>query len=80
MAKILIIDDKRSIRNTMKDILEFEKHTISLAENGREGLEMAVSKPFDLIFSDIKMPEMDGMELLQQLKEREVDVPVDDLS
>ena len=53
MAKILIIDDKRSIRNTMKDILEFEKHTISLAENGREGLEMAVSKPFDLIFSDI---------------------------
>lgn len=76
MAKILIIDDERSIRNTMKDILEFEKHTISLAENGREGLEMAVSKPFDLIFSDIKMPEMDGMELLQQLKEKEVDVPV----
>lgn len=76
MAKILIIDDERSIRNTMKDILEFEKHKVSLAENGREGLEVALSQPFDLIFSDIKMPEMDGMELLQHLKEKEVDAPV----
>jgi DNA-binding NtrC family response regulator len=76
MAKILIIDDERSIRNTMKDILEFEKHKIWLAENGREGLEMALSQPFDLIFSDIKMPEMDGIELLQQLKEKEIDAPV----
>lgn len=76
MAKILIIDDERSIRNTMKDILEFEKHKITLAENGREGLELALSQPFDLIFSDIKMPEMDGMELLYHLKEKEPDVPV----
>ena len=76
MAKILIIDDERSIRNTMKDILEFEKHKIVLAENGREGLEVAVSQAFDLIFSDIKMPEMDGIELLQHLKEKEVDAPV----
>lgn len=76
MAKILIIDDERSIRNTMKDILEFEKHKITLAENGREGLELAISQPFDLIFSDIKMPEMDGMELLYHLKEKEPDVPV----
>lgn len=60
----------------MKDILEFEKHKITLAENGREGLELALSQPFDLIFSDIKMPEMDGMELLYHLKEKEPDVPV----
>ncbi len=76
MAKILIIDDERSIRNTMKDILEFEKHKVSLAENGRAGLDVALSNSFDLIFSDIKMPEMDGIEFLEQLKSKDVDTPV----
>lgn len=76
MAKILIIDDERSIRNTLKDILEFEKHQVVLAENGKTGLETALSTPFDVIFSDIKMPEMDGIELLTALKEQEVEAPV----
>ena len=76
MAKILVIDDERSIRNTMKDILEFEKHKVVLAENGRVGLDTAINDEFDLIFSDIKMPEMDGMELLEQLHEKEVEAPV----
>jgi len=76
MARILIIDDERSIRNTLKDILEFEKHQVVLAENGRVGLETATSQYFDLIFSDIKMPEMDGIELLEALKEKEVEAPV----
>ena len=76
MAKILVIDDERSIRNTMKDILEFEKHKLVLAENGRVGLDTATRDEFDLIFSDIKMPEMDGIELLEQLKEQSVETPV----
>jgi len=76
MAKILIIDDERSIRNTLKDILEFEKHQVVLAENGKVGLEQALSAPFDVIFSDIKMPEMDGIELLSALMENEVEAPV----
>ena len=76
MAKILVIDDERSIRNTMKDILEFEKHKVVLAENGKNGLETALNEDFDLIFSDIKMPEMDGIELLEQFQEKELDVPV----
>ncbi len=76
MAKILVIDDERSIRNTMKDILEFEKHKVVLAENGKVGLETALNEDFDLIFSDIKMPEMDGIELLEQFQEKELDVPV----
>jgi two-component system, NtrC family, nitrogen regulation response regulator NtrX len=76
MAKILVIDDERSIRNTLKDILEFERHQVSLAENGKLGLEVAQNNVFDLIFSDIKMPEMDGIELLVHLKEREIDVPI----
>ena len=76
MAKILIIDDERSIRNTLKDILEFEKHQIVLAENGKTGLEAAQSTSFDVIFSDIKMPEMDGIELLTALKEQEIEAPI----
>ncbi len=76
MAKILVIDDERSIRNTLKDILEFEKHQVIVAENGKTGLETALNAPFDVIFSDIKMPEMDGIELLTALKEQEVEAPV----
>jgi len=76
MAKILVIDDERSIRNTLKDILEFEKHQVAVAENGKLGLEAALNNTFDLIFSDIKMPEMDGIELLTQLTEKEVEAPI----
>jgi len=68
MAKLLIIDDERSIRNTLREILMDEEHEVDVAENGKQGLEMAQAKTYDLIFSDIKMPEMDGMELLSQLK------------
>ncbi len=68
MAKLLIIDDERGIRNTLKEILADEGHEVDVAENGKQGLEMAQAKTYDLIFSDIKMPEMDGMELLGQLK------------
>ena len=76
MAKILVIDDERSIRNTLKDILEFEKHQVTLAENGKQGLEVAQNGVFDLIFSDIKMPEMDGIELLGHLHEINIEAPI----
>ena len=64
MAKILVIDDERAIRNTLKEILEFEGYTVEVAENGRAGLERALTGTYDLIFTDIKMPEMDGLEFL----------------
>ncbi|MFV0392574.1 MAG: response regulator [Paludibacteraceae bacterium] len=76
MAKILVIDDERSIRNTMKDILEFEKHKIVLAENGRVGLDTVLNDEFDLIFSDIKMPELDFIELLEKLQQNDVETPI----
>ena len=76
MAKILIIDDERAIRNTLKEILEFENYVVDVAENGREGVELATSSAYDLIFSDIKMPEMDGIEVLTSLREAEVESPV----
>jgi two-component system, NtrC family, nitrogen regulation response regulator NtrX len=65
--KILIIDDERSIRNTLKEILEFEDHEISLAADGAEGVEKALAGSFDAIFCDIKMPNMDGVEVLEKL-------------
>ena len=74
--KILIVDDEKAIRNTLKDILEFEGHEISLAVDGAEGLSMATSNSYDVIFSDIKMPNMDGMELLDRLNESGVDSSV----
>jgi two-component system, NtrC family, nitrogen regulation response regulator NtrX len=67
MSKILVIDDERSIRNTLKDILEYEKYEVDLAEDGKKGLEMVKLTEYDIILCDIKMPGMDGIEVLEQL-------------
>ncbi len=67
MLKILVIDDEKSIRNTLKDILGFEGYQVELAENGMIGTEMVQSTDFDIIFCDIKMPEMDGIEALEKI-------------
>lgn len=69
MAKILIIDDERGIRNTLREVLADEGYEVEVAENGKQGLEMAQAKSYDLIYSDIKMPEMDGMEVLSKISE-----------
>ena len=78
MAKLLIIDDERGIRNTLREILADEGHEVEVAENGKAGLEMALAKTYDLIFSDIKMPEMDGIEVLSAWKQGEeaIETPV----
>ncbi len=68
MAKILVIDDESSIRRTLKDVLEYEKHEVELAEDGFEGLEKAENGEFDIILCDIKMPKMDGIEVLEKLQ------------
>ncbi len=65
MSKILIIYDERSIRRALREILEFENYEVHEAENGREGLDKIKNTGYDLIFCDIKMPEMDGMEVLE---------------
>ena len=76
MAKILIIDDERAIRRAMREILEFEEFEVEEAENGKEGLEKAKSTTFDIIFCDIKMPSMDGMEVLDELLKAKIEAPV----
>ena len=67
MARILLIDDEKSIRRSIKEILEFEKYTVDEAEDGLMGLEMALKGQYDVILSDIKMPKLDGIELLNKL-------------
>ena len=65
--KVLIIDDERSIRNTLKEILEFEGHEVATAEDGKQGVDKAQADNYDAIFCDIKMPVMDGNEVLSTL-------------
>jgi two-component system, NtrC family, nitrogen regulation response regulator NtrX len=76
MSRILVIDDERSIRNTLKDILEYEKYQVDLAENGPTGLEKLKTGEYDVVLCDIKMPGMDGLEVLEKLAEQEYDSPV----
>ncbi|HNV53311.1 MAG TPA: response regulator, partial [Tenuifilaceae bacterium] len=64
MSKILVIDDEKAIRNTLKEILEFESHTVDLAEDGAAGVEMFTNGGYDIVLCDIKMPQMDGIEVL----------------
>ena len=61
MAKILVIDDQRPIRNSLKDILEYENHEVFLAENGAQGLEIFDKESPDLVLCDIKMEGMYGL-------------------
>ncbi len=76
MSKILIIDDERSIRRALKEILEFEDFEVDEAENGKEGLEKALAETYDIIFCDIKMPMMDGMEVLAAFQKEKIESPV----
>jgi two-component system nitrogen regulation response regulator NtrX len=76
MSRILVIDDERSIRNTLKDILEYEKYEVDLAEDGMKALEKVKTAQFDIILCDIKMPGMDGIEVLEKLVEFIPDTPV----
>jgi DNA-binding NtrC family response regulator len=75
MARILVIDDERSIRNTLRDILEYESYKVDDAENGIEGLKLVNSKKYDVILLDIKMPSMDGIEVLEHIM-KITDTPV----
>jgi DNA-binding NtrC family response regulator len=76
MSKILVIDDERSIRNTLKDILEYEKYEVDLAEDGKKALEIVKNAEYDIVLCDIKMPGLDGIEVLEQLQKMTPDTPV----
>ena len=76
MMQVLLIDDERAIRRALREILEFEGCVIEEAENGTQALEMLKAHTYELIFSDIKMPQMDGLELLDQILALGIETPV----
>ena len=76
MSKILIIDDEKPIRNTLRDILQYEKFEIIEAADGAEGIKLATEHNPDLVLCDIKMSKMDGLEVLSKLQELNPDMPV----
>jgi DNA-binding NtrC family response regulator len=75
MPRILIIDDEKSIRSTLREILEYEKYEITEASDGAEGFLLIKKEDFDLVMCDIKMPKMDGMEVLTASAEIKPDLP-----
>jgi two-component system, NtrC family, nitrogen regulation response regulator NtrX len=69
MPKILIIDDEKSIRFTLKEILEYENYQVDEAKDGEEGLDLFLKNDYDVVLCDIKMPKLDGLEVLEKAKE-----------
>jgi len=76
MSKILVIDDEKAIRNTLKDVLEYEKHEVDLAEDGASAIELFSVNSYDVVLCDIKMQKMDGLEVLQKLMDISSVTPV----
>ena len=75
MANILLIDDEKSIRKTLREILEYEGYVVDEASDGSEGFRMIQEGDYDIVLCDIKMPKMDGMEVLEKSQVAHADVP-----
>jgi len=76
MAKILVIDDEKSIRDTLKEILEYEDHKVDLAADGDEGLALFNENKYEIVLLDIKMPQKDGIEVLEEIFKINYEIPV----
>lgn len=74
--KILVIDDEKGIRESISMILEYEKYIVTTAENGIDGLNKIKENDFDLVFLDVMMTGLDGLEVLGMIKERNKEIPV----
>ncbi len=69
MPRILVIDDEKAIRNTLQEVLEYEKHEVDLAEDGPSGIELFSANTYDIVLCDIKMQKMDGIEVLEKIND-----------
>jgi two-component system nitrogen regulation response regulator NtrX len=76
MSRLLVIDDEKSIRETLKELLEYEGYSVETAEDGKKGLDLIKSNGYDAVLCDIKMPKMDGMEMLEKVGVVAPDTPI----
>ena len=76
MAHLLLIDDEAPIRASLREILEYEGHKVAEAGTGMDGILAATKTSFDAIFCDVKMPQMDGLDVLDMLAKKQVASPV----
>ncbi|MDP2052132.1 MAG: response regulator, partial [Acidobacteriota bacterium] len=75
-ASVLVIDDEEVMRDILGTLLEREGYSVRLASGGQEGLELAKSLPFDAVIVDVMMPGLDGMQVLNEIKKHDDDLPV----
>ena len=76
MKTILVVDDEKGVRDSLKMVLEFESYEVLFAENGQEALRQVSSVWIDLVLLDVKMAGMDGLEVLQRIREKKSNLPV----
>ncbi len=76
MSKVLVIDDETAVRKALAEILEYEKYDVDQASNGPEALEKIEKNTYDIVLCDIKMPQMDGIEVLEKINASHPDMPV----
>jgi CheY-like chemotaxis protein len=76
MANILVIDDDKSIQIVFKQFLDRQGHTVTLADDGRQGMQVINESAPDLIITDIMMPEMDGLEILLEIRKNNQNIPI----
>src|SRR5512135_1290292 len=76
MKTILVVDDEKGVRDSLKMVLEFESYEVLFAENGQEALRHLAAAVPDLILLDVKMAGMDGLEVLQRVREKSSELPV----
>lgn len=76
MARILVIDDQEHIRTLISKILSIDGHVVESAVNGKVGMKMIENNPYDIVITDIIMPDMDGLEVILELKKRSSPIPL----
>jgi CheY-like chemotaxis protein len=73
---VLVIDDETFVRETLGEMLEVLSHKVVRAESGHEALQILAAQSFDLIFTDLSMPEMDGWEVAREIRRRRLETPI----
>lgn len=75
MHRILVVDDERPIRNTLKEILEYEDYAVDVGYDGNEAVELLKKNKYDIVLCDYEMPNRDGISVLEEIKKNQINIP-----